>query len=385
MSDELSPFIKDVLEKSLEKRGLEVVDFLSFASNQDPLIHQRVLAETKFAPDVDYYWVGVRRPLSGTLSQNISTVEENIYGDKGRLNSDYLERNARLLLEAGDYTLAKNIFKSLIQSGEKIAPSLLGLAICSEREGRAQDAISNLEESIAYQPSLQAYQALVRLYIAQNQERNAVSTIERALFLRDLDDATRAEFHMVAGNCYLRKEEYSKSESHFLKALSLKPNQDEARSNLGVVYLKTSQYPNAKRSFQDALAANINNQKAWVGLGTCYEHENDAPKAHDCYVKALQIDSTDIYALFKLTRVAIEIKKFGFAEKFLKEYADSAPVNVSLLYSIAVIQVQQSKMAQARETLFKIISIQPHHEPTKDLLIQVQNHGGREWASTKSY
>lgn len=389
MTDELSPFIKDLLEKSLEKRGIDIVDFLSFSASQDPLIHERVLSETQFIPGVDYYWIGVRKhSVVESLSSGssvLSTPEEQIYVGKGKLNADYLEKNARLLIEAGDIALAKNIYQSLIQSGEKIAPALLGLATCNEREGRIAEAISQLEESIAYQPSLQAYQKLIKLYISQNQERNAVSTIERALFLRDLDDGSRAEFHQVAGNCYLRKEEYSKAEGHYLKALSFRPNLDEVRSNLGTAYLKQDRFPDAKRSFQDALAANISNKKAWVGLGTCYEYERDPAKSHDCYVKALQLDPHDVLALFKLTRVSIEIKKFSFAEKHLKEYADSSPVSVSLLYTLAVIQLQQSKLADARETLFKIISIQPHHAPTNELLGQIQGHGGKEWASTKSY
>ncbi|MCM0605056.1 MAG: tetratricopeptide repeat protein [Xanthomonadaceae bacterium] len=368
MSDELSPFIKDLLEKSLEKRGVDIIDFLSFSATQDPLIHQRVLSETQFIPGVDYYWVGVRKHsavASLDTPGSLATPEEQIYVGKGKLNADYLEKNARLLIKAGDIALAKNIYQSLIQSGEKIASALLGLAICNEREGRVPEAISQLEESIAYQPSLIAYQKLVKLYIAQNQERNAVSTIERALFLRDLDDGSRAEFHQVGGNCYLRKEEYSKAEGHYLKALSFRPNLDEVRSNLGTAYLKQERFADAKRSFQDALAANINNEKAWVGLGTCYEYEKDPAKSHDCYVKALQLDAHDVLALFKLTRVSIEIKKFSFAEKHLKEYADSSPVSVSLLYTLAVIQLQQSKLADARETLFKIISIQPASQANK--------------------
>src|SRR5262249_35655772 len=95
---------------------------------------------------------------------------ENIYLTTGKLNVSFLLRNADLLCSSADWALAKNIYKTILTSGEHAAAALCGLGRCFQAEGKLEEARAQFDESIAYQPSLESYRLLGSLLIQMGKD-----------------------------------------------------------------------------------------------------------------------------------------------------------------------------------------------------------------------
>ena len=95
-------------------------------------------------------------------------------------------KNADLLFDAGDYQLARKIYKSILQSGEYTATVLHRLGKCYEAEGKLNEAGERYEESIAYHPTLESYQRLAAVLVRQNKEKQAAEVLDRVLALKEL-------------------------------------------------------------------------------------------------------------------------------------------------------------------------------------------------------
>jgi hypothetical protein len=62
---------------------------------------------------------------------------DSIFLPGGKLNIPYLLKNADLLFEAGEYVLARKIYKTILQSGGGTAAVLFRLEKCNEAESQS--------------------------------------------------------------------------------------------------------------------------------------------------------------------------------------------------------------------------------------------------------
>jgi len=303
-----------------------------------------------------------------------TSTADNIYDSVGKLNVPFLLKNAAVLVESRDFSLARNIYRAIIQSGEKTAQGFAGLGNCFEAEGKLKEACEAFEESIAYQSTLEAYQKLSECYIKRGKDKNAAEVLERAISLRNLDDSTRFEMHNACGNAWMKADQFENATSHYHRALDLNPSADEIKCNLGALCLKFQKIDEARQHFQDALAADPTNAKALIGMGTCYlatgSHQ-DKRLAHDFFARALDIEINHPNAIFHLVKCAYDLKTYAPATRILEEYIQSAPVSVSLLYSLAGLQYHLKRYVDARETLTKIENLNPAHGPSQELKARI--------------
>ena len=137
---------------------------------------------------------------------------------------------------------------------------------CLESESLFSEALAHYEESIAYQPTIEAYQRSAALLIRQKKDQQAAELMERALSLKELSPRLRLEIHKACGNCWLRSERPNEAEAHYLKALELDPRSDAVLSNLGSLCLQKGDLGRARKYFQDALALQPRSDKALAGL-----------------------------------------------------------------------------------------------------------------------
>lgn len=382
--------IKSALERKiteeLDSRGYDLLDFSAVPSDGDRMVRLRTLEEMidefSFGGDdhTTSYVVQVRKKdeRSGSSSTDQpqakssfrSEAANGLYSESGQINLNTLENTATVLLNAGDYALAKNVYQTLLKQGGVISSpkAYLGLGVCAEGEGRFNEAQSHYEESIAYEPTLSAYQKLVSLLVRMGRERYAAEVCERALYLRDISESEKFEFHKTCGNCLARLEEVQRCEAHYRAALSIRPDADEIQSNLGSMYLRSGRIPDAKRSFQDALASNPGNASAHLGLGCCFMVEGQKKRAHDSFVASLRGRLNDANAIFYLVKCAYEIKEYAEAEEIVSRYVQISPVNPSLLYSLAGLKFHVGKRDEARQVAEKIISVRPEHSGATQLL-----------------
>ena len=312
------------------------------------------------------------RPSAATAS----ATGENIYRPDGKLNVPYLAQNADLLFASGEIALARNIYKAISASGERRGMALFGIGRCEEADGNLDEARIFYEESIAYHPTLETYHRLGALFMVQKKDQLAAEVLERALNLKDLEQAVRFELHKASGNCWTRAKAEASSqaaEKHYRHALEIDPAADEIRSNLGALCLQGQRIADARRHFEDALASNPRNENAPAGLASCYLAVGEKRIAHDYFAKALEININNPSAIYHVVKCAYEIRSYATAARLVEEYIriEGATVNSNLLYSLAGLQFHLGRASDARATARLILSTNAEHSGAKELLVLI--------------
>ncbi len=392
---DLESKIQQALGAQIDKEGYDLVDLIPIPTHGDRMVRFRTLQEALDDFDVNPtentvgYLIQIRqkRPTAPAGSEPASkaaqqaapqqdTGSDGVYLPNGKLNVEFLKRNVELLFSAGDYSLAKNILKTIVTTGEWSAPAFYWIARCSEAEGRIEDAKRFYEESITYYPSLEAYQHFSTLLIKEQKDQQAAELLERALNLKSIDKSVQFELHQAAGNSWLRANNPIKAEKHFKKALDLDPKADAIQNNMGVVQLQQKKIDDALRFFQDAISANPDNAKALSGIAACHLAKGDKKLAHDFYARALGIELNNPSAIFHLVKCAYEIKSYATACRILEEYIQIGPINTNLLYSLAGLQYHLGRHQDVRATANQILNLKSDHTGAKELLKLIEPYAG---------
>lgn len=289
-------------------------------------------------------------------------------------DSAQLKASAEILLSAGDLGLARNILRSMVQSGVLVGWALRTLGRTYESDQRSDLARRCYQDSIAYEPHLEAYRYLASLEIRSENHAAAADALERALRIDALNLKLRFELHKAAGNCWLRTQKNERAESHYRKALQIDPTSDEIASNLGALFLQSGRIKEASRAFEDALVANPRNPKALAGLGSACLAESRKREAHDHFARSLEIHLQQPTIIFHLVKCAYEIKSYATAARLLAAYVEIAPVNANLLYSLSGLQFHLGRIDEAHATVSRILKLQPTHSGAGELFKLIQRY-----------
>jgi tetratricopeptide (TPR) repeat protein len=386
-----------MLSEKLSQSGIDILDLIPIPRNSNQMVKIRTLEELlrDFDSDADgetySFLIQCKRPSREMASPppfsaktapvqiQIEKKEEDvrrmtpsqldgIYKSDGKINVLYLQENAKILLSAREYALARNIYSTILRSGEKTAEALLGIGICFEKEGKKSESEKFYEDSIAFSPSLDAIQRLASLLIRSGRNQYAAEILERGFFLDDISVKDKFELSKAAGNSWFKGAHFEKAEKHYKKALQLDPGAADIRSNLGTIHLERKELEEARRCFQDAVAADPQNEKAHYGLGISFYEAGDLAQAHRSFVQSLDLNLNQPSAIFYLVKSAYPLKEYRDASRILEEYVQIAPVNVNLLYSLAGLQFHMGRMDESLKTCRRILEMKSDHRGASDLI-----------------
>lgn len=376
---DLGTKIHQTLGARLNAEGFDLVDLVPIPAHGDRMLRFRTVQEAleEFESDGSMgYLVQIRRQAPAVSAPAADTSAlEGVWMPDGKLNVQYLVRNAELLFSAGEFTLAGNIYKSLLDAGVNSGFSLYWMGRCLEAEGKSEEACHSYEEALTWNPTLEAYRHFGGLLIRSRKNHQAAEIYERALNLKTLSADTRFELHKTAGNCWMRAEKDAQAEKHYRQALQINPSADDIQANLGALYLQGAKTSDARRFFQDALAANPANDRALSGLGSCWLADGDRQQAHDAFAKSLEINLANPTAVFHLVKCAYQIRSYATAARILGEYVQTAPVSTNLLYSLAGLQFHLGQHGEAAKTARQILDMKAGHAGAADLLKLIHCHG----------
>lgn len=309
----------------------------------------------------------IQSMVSETFQEADAAPTDQVYQNNGRLNSSLLIRNAKILLAAGDITLAKNIFRALVESGESLGVAYSGLGGCYELEGKIDLAIKAYREAIIFEPTFGCLFALAELYIKKEEYQNAVGTLLRALNLSRLQGAQVFEIHKSLGSCYMQLGQLNNAEAHYRKAYELNPGSDSLHVNIGSLAMKKGDLSTALLHFKEGARINPRNATAFTGIGLAHTGLGNREAAHDAFATALSIDIHDVTSLYHLVKSAYELKKFDVVAALLEKYIKHNAVNGNILYSYAGIQYHRGMLREALEECEKLLTLKADHEGAKKL------------------
>ncbi len=374
LKNPLSNRLAQDLRSSLTREGMELIELVAVPTGADPMVRfqtiQEVLSEfeTGETADTKTYVLHIRKQRAEAEAAGVASQAEALYHANGKVNVDLLSTNARILLQAGDYPAARQIFMALTKSGERTAESLLGLARCFEAEGKIEKALRAYDDSILYSPSIDAYRRYASLLIRTQRDQQAAEVLERAILMKDLSEKHRYDLHQASGNAWLRAQVPAKAERHYRQALEYNPHSDAVATNLGTLCLQQKRFEEAKTAFEESLRVNPRSERAWFGMGSIALSAGNKKAAHDAFAESLRIKIQQPQAIFHLVKCAYEIKEYPAARDLLRSYVEMSPFNANLLYSLAGLEYHLGDLLAAVRTARTILQIQPGHPEATSLI-----------------
>lgn len=305
---------------------------------------------------------------TGILSQSAASFTES-----EKINCETLIKNAKILLAAGDFALAKNIFKSLVERGDMLGVAYSGLGTCLSLENKDELAIRAFREAIIYEPTYGSLYALAELYIKKSEFPNAVGTLLRASNLPKLSKERTLEIHKALGGCYMHMNQLNNAEAHFRNAYEIQPNSDSLHVSIGSLAIKRGDMSTSLLHYKEAARLNPKNTAAFSGIGLAHLGLGQKDLAFDAFVNSLKLEPKSSTALFHLIKCAYDLKRYEPACSILKDYMKSHPVNSNILFSYAGLLFHQGLLKESLEEVEKLTQLNPYHEGAGKLKKLIQS------------
>ncbi len=369
--------IAEGLHSHLAREGLEL-DLVAVPGGTDRMVRFRTIQEvlTEFegsdAEDSKTYVLQIRKQRAQAAQAVAEPANDGIYLPNGKLNTEFLADNAKILFQAGDYPAARQIYTALAKTGERTAEGLLGMARCFEAEGKVEPALKAYDDSILYSPSIDAYRRYASLLIRTQRDQQAAEVLERAILTKGLSEKHRYDLHQATGNAWLRALVPAKAERHYRLALECHPLSDAVATNLGTLCLQQNRLDEARVAFEESLRVNPDNERAWFGMGSIHLAQGAKKAAHDAFVASLRLKIQQPQAVFHLVKCAYEIKEYRAAREILMSYIEMSPFNAHLLYSLAGLEFHLGEKSAAALTARTILQIQPEHVEARNLIALIE-------------
>ena len=172
-------------------------------------------------------------------------------------------------------------------------------------------------------------------YMDSGQYEVALQDMQKAIELND----ENSEAHNAIAVLYQRIDDRSQADSHFRKALSLKPDNFGARNNYGRFLCLNERPQEAFEQFNQVIDTKLYGQP-WIPLtnaGVCARSIGQLPQAENYLRKALVANPNFPPALLEMARVSRETGQAMAARGFVQRYlGGTGPTPEALMLGIEI-------------------------------------------------
>ncbi|MBN22460.1 MAG: hypothetical protein CL678_14345 [Bdellovibrionaceae bacterium] len=289
------------------------------------------------------------------------------FSKTGTLDIEFLFENAKILVKAKDFDLARNIYNAIIKNGSHSAEGLFGIAITYEGEKDYEKALSYYEESAAYHPSFKTFKRLCSVLQRLGRWTYAAETYERALLLKNVENEDQVYLHFRAAECWQKAERFTEAEIHYKQVTKIAPKDSRSYNALGSLEMSRNRVPEALEYFKKGSQIHSEDASSYFGMGSCYLSLGKRLQAMDSFAKSLERNIQNPTAIFYLVRLGFELKLYEKAEKLVQKYVNQAPINPNLLYSLAAMQYHIHHYEDSLKNIQKLLQMRAEHEGAKKL------------------
>jgi protein O-GlcNAc transferase len=167
-------------------------------------------------------------------------------------------------------------------------------------------------------------------------------------------DPRHAASYNLLGVIQFKKKNFAEAAAAFEKYLELKPDDSEARANLGFVDEALGQPDKAEAEYKKAIALD-GNANACFGLAKLYLSQKKLPEARDCAQQA--VAKNDKSAAFHnlLGVILNQMGKYPEAVASLENALRLTPNDVNLSVNLGVAYINSREFTKARELYERIL------------------------------
>lgn len=185
-------------------------------------------------------------------------------------------------------------------------------------------------------------EANFKLGIGYMQSGHFEVATEKLLKSLQFDD-TNPEAHNALAVLYEEIREYGPAETHYKRAIDLKPDYTLAKINYARLLCnhQPTRIAEGEAQFQaiatDPANAGVTAADAYVGLALCAGKRNDVAQAETWLRKALESNSNNPAALYQLAQISQTLNKTLPARAFLQRYhGQTRPTPQSLVLGVLI-------------------------------------------------
>ena len=178
-----------------------------------------------------------------------------------------------------EYASYSGDFQDTIVNEVKV---LLGLISQEDLDKATQK--TEIAEQSAEEKEAERNLQMAKVLLDRGFGTKALPKLEKALEL----NPSLTEARLIAGEIYLKDEQYEKAREQFSKVFEVDPNSNDARVGIASVYIAEGKLDEAEAELQKAVTLNPDPTLALYRLGQVYEKKGEVQKAMETYRSALE-------------------------------------------------------------------------------------------------
>lgn len=307
-------------------------------------------------------------------------------------------------MQTGNFAKGTDYFNRAAEAAPDVASIKMQQALGSLAEGKAKNAVGQLERAIDLDPKAQ--QASVLLALVNLRQRNFDAAIKAAKHMqKEMPENPLAD--NLIGAAYLGKGDRAKARETFEAALKKRADFYPARMNLAQLDLQENKPEEAKKEFQAILDKNASHLGAMLGmadLAVRAKNEDDAvswlKKASDAHPESLtpNLRLIQYYGRTRQFQKALSVARdlsnshpdnsrvleaLGRAETATGDHlaavqtyqhlAKLNPKSAAVLGLVAGAQIASKDIDSARKTLKDAIELDGKYIPAKVALVELES------------
>lgn len=180
-----------------------------------------------------------------------------------------------------------------------------------------------------------------------------------------------AEGNLMAGDYYLKQNDYVNAEQYYLRALKKDTSMNDARINLSVVYNLSHRNQEALKVLQDALKITPKNDRVYFNLALLYNEMNEKAKAEECLKKAEELHSQNPRVYYNYGLLLQKKGKLNEAIVQLQKAVQLSPNDASLNYALCWLYVQTKQIDKAKQVAKKLKQLNTGNPQYEQLIEQL--------------
>ncbi len=196
------------------------------------------------------------------------------------------------------------------------------------------------------------------------------------------------QIQLLAGRAAVaeRRQQWEPAEGFLQQWLKLDPDNDVARSRMGMMLFRLDRKTESSAEFAKARAINPNRSHPDIAMGQLYSASGENENARKSYDKAYNENSSDTQVAQSYAEWLIQQGELKNAQKVASKLRQQTPDSVAALVLDGVLAYMQQQPARAEQTLQKVLSLDPRNARATDmmalLLIQSEKVEDKERALT---
>lgn len=194
-------------------------------------------------------------------------------------------------------------------------------------------------------------------------QRRATLRDKRHYHYKNLKDL--GDYHAAMGDSKHARLSYQ-------QAAAVAPTEAQPHLDLGALAVRGGQFQAAKEHYRKATDLNPKLAEGYGGYAVACHQLGEFAKAFESYMKCLELDQDNLVALLGLFQTSCQMGTFAQITKYLEIYLQGHADDTAVLFCLATLYARDSRFAEARKAVLKVLSLEPEKPEAMKLLKQIE-------------